>query len=276
MGRIVFAAGVPHTPYFPAAVRGAGAASRIATLFAEIRRRLESARPDVLVLVTSDHFVKFFFDNLPAFCVGIVDEADGPHENGLDIPHHRVRGHREFARAVLAHALDTGFDLASAEELRLDHSILVPLYFLDPDARFPVVPLYVKGLALPLPRATRCYQLGQMLAKFVAGRPEHERVAVVATGSFSLEVGGPMMGRINRRWADDVGAAIREGRAKQLVRRATPTRLARAGNTAGELLDWIVLLGALSAARPSFFEADAQPPEAPRDAHAYAAWEFSS
>lgn len=276
MARIVFAAGVPHTPYFPAVVRAAGSGSRIAQLFGEVRRRLEAAAPDVLVVVTSDHFVKFFFDNMPAFCVGVVDDAEGPHENGLDLPRFRAHGHRAFADAFLAHGMNAGFDLASAEELWLDHSILVPLHFLTPDARFPIVPLYVKGLARPLPRSQRCYQLGEMLAKFVARRPQDERVAVLATGSFSLEVGGPTMGRIDARWAGDVGAAIREGRGKQLVRRATPQRLARAGNTGGELLNWIVLLGAVGSTAPSFFEADAQPADSPRDAHAYAAWELAS
>jgi protocatechuate 4,5-dioxygenase beta chain len=227
----------------------------------------------VLVIVTSDHFVQFFFDNMPAFCVGVVDQADGPHENGFQIDPYRARGHRAFAAGLLEHGLRAGFDLASAEELRLDHSILVPLHFLVPDAALPIVPVYIKGLAQPMPSARRCYRLGRMLRTFIARWPGDERVAIVATGSFSLEVGGPKMGQVDEEWYAEVLSMIREGRAVDLVRRATPKRLIKSGNTGGELLNWIALLGALDAAKPVFLEADRQPPDLRQDAHAYAAWE---
>lgn len=272
MARLVFGAGVPHTPYFPAAVKAAAGGSRIAELFDEVRRRLEAAAPDVLVVLTSDHFVTFFFDNMPSFCVGIVDEATGPHENGLDMPSYTVRGHPPFAALLLDHGIRAGFDLASAEDLRLDHSILVPVHFLTPAATVPIVPVYIKGLATPLPRARRCYQLGRMLRRSIARWPGDARVAILATGSFSLDVGGPNMGWVDREWVAEVVTHVRDGLGAELARRATPRRLARAGNTGGELLNWIALLGAMDAP-PTFLEADAQPAESPRDAHAYAAWE---
>ena len=45
-----------------------------------------------------------------------------------------------------------------------------------------------------------------------------------------------------------------------------------AGNTGGELLNWIALLGAMGDTRPLWIEADVQPPESPRDGHAYGVW----
>ena len=44
----------------------------------------------------------------------------------------------------------------------------------------------------------------------------------------------------------------------------------------GDLLNGIVLLGAMNDAAPVFIEPDAQPSESPRDAHAYAVWEPSA
>jgi hypothetical protein len=139
----------------------------------------------------------------------------------------------------------------------------------------PIVPVYLKGLASPMPRARRCYDLGRMLRRFVDRWPGHERVAVVASGSFSLEVGGPRMGRIDHEWMDVVVDALREGDTRGLLRRATERRMLAAGNTGGELLCWIALAGALGDARPVFVEPDAQPADDPRDAHAYGVWNGS-
>ena len=65
---------------------------------------------------------------------------------------------------------------------------------------------------------------------------------------------------------------IRQGNTADLLRRATTRRMVSAGNTGGELLDWIATLGVLGGSAATFIEPDAQPPESPRDAHAYAAW----
>jgi hypothetical protein len=97
-------------------------------------------------------------------------------------------------------------------------------------------------------------------------------VAVVASGSFSLEVGGPRMGRIDQAWVDTVVDSLRNGDARGLIRRATARRMLAAGNTGGELLCWLALAGAMGDIRPAFVEPDAQPADDPRDAHGYGVW----
>jgi hypothetical protein len=49
-----------------------------------------------------------------------------------------------------------------------------------------------------------------------------------------------------------------------------------AGNTGGELLLWIAMMGALGTCRLKFIEPDGSPPDAPRDIHAYAVWDVVS
>ena len=39
--------------------------------FEELGRRLNAAKPDVLLVVSPDHWSNFFLDNLPAFCIGV-------------------------------------------------------------------------------------------------------------------------------------------------------------------------------------------------------------
>ena len=48
---------------------------RLAAGFDEIGRRLKACRPDLLVVISPDHWVNFFISNLPAVCIGIGDEA---------------------------------------------------------------------------------------------------------------------------------------------------------------------------------------------------------
>lgn len=276
MAQIVFGAGVPHTPNFPSIAKEKSDASRVTVLFERVREALEAAAPDLVVVFTSDHFVGFFFDNMPAFCVGAFEKADGPHELSRTMPWYQVKGHAEFASSLLSYGIERRFDLSSSEELKLDHSLLVPLHFLTPEMALPIVPVYIKGLAQPMPTAERCYALGEMVRAHIESWPGDERVAVVASGSFSLEVGGPKMGWIDGEWVQTVVDLLRRGETQTLIDRATPKRMRSAGNTGGELLNWIALLGALGGRAATFVEPDAQPPEAPRDAHAYAVWDLAA
>src|SRR5260370_6856605 len=53
---------------------------RLAAAFDEIGRRLKACRPDLLVVISPDHWVNFFISNLPAVCIGIGGEHAGPPE----------------------------------------------------------------------------------------------------------------------------------------------------------------------------------------------------
>ncbi len=272
MGKVVIGIGAPHTPDFPAVAKERGRELRVTVLFERLREELEAARPDLVVVFTSDHFVGFFFDNMPTFCVGTFEDAEGPQELSKTMPDYRVVGHPDFAEGLLKFGMESGFDLASSEEQKLDHSLLVPMHFLTPGMPLPIVPINIKGLAAPMPNAHRCYALGQMVRRFIDQRPADERVAIVGSGSFSLEVGGPTMGRIDQDWVDFVVGHMREGKVADLVENATAERMGNAGNTGGELLNWIALLGVVGERPADFLAPDAQPPEQPRDSHAYAFW----
>jgi protocatechuate 4,5-dioxygenase beta chain len=242
-------------------------------LFKRVRVELEAASADLILMFTADHFISFFFDNMPTFCIGAFEHADGPHELSRMMQQYRVHGAPEFASSLLKFGIDNSFDLASCEEAKLDHATVVPLHFLTPDMKTPIVPVYIKALIAPLPRADRCLALGRMIRTFIDQRPEAERVAVIASGSFSLEVGGPRMGFVNREWHDLVVDLLRSNDIDGLVKKATAENMQGAGNTGGELLLWIALMGALGDCKLKFLEPDGSPPDAPRDIHAYAVWE---
>jgi Catalytic LigB subunit of aromatic ring-opening dioxygenase. len=57
------------------------------------------AAPDLLVVISPDHWVNFFISNLPAVCIGIGEEHDGPPEPFMKkvFPHERLKGHARSA-----------------------------------------------------------------------------------------------------------------------------------------------------------------------------------
>lgn len=271
MAEIVAAFGVPHTPNFPALVAKQGPDCETARLYAEIAKHLHAVRPDVLVVYTDDHFNTFFLDNFPVFAIGVADRTSGPNDQTA-MPSYRVAVEAPLASHLRAKAIADGFDLALAQEFELDHSIMVPLHFLTPEMTVPIVPLFINGLAPPLPSSQRCYALGQTVRAAIEDWPEHKRVAVIGSGSFSLEIGGPKIppgeraGIPDPEWARRVQAHLEHARIGQLVEEATPSRLARAGNIGGELLNWIAMLAAVGDRKPVFIASEIE------HGHAYAAW----
>ena len=120
--------------------------------------RFGQAEPDLIIEVDSYHFVNFFYNNLPSFCVGMAEEARGPQEDWCPMPRYTVRGHVPFAQALFKYGVRDKFDLAAAHELRLDHSLTVPLHFLNPKLAVPIVPVIINTLTPPMPSPTRSRQ----------------------------------------------------------------------------------------------------------------------
>ena len=273
MAEIVAAFGVPHTPAFPALVAKDGPTCETALLFAEVARNLEAIAPDVIVVFDSDHLNTFFLDNLPTFAVGIAEQVVGPNDHTA-MPTYTVPVEANLARHMLVRGVGSGFDLSLAQDFTIDHSILVPLHFLTPRMQIPIVPIFVNGLAPPLPLAKRCHALGQMVRDAIAGWPAETRVAILASGSFSLEVGGPRIvpggrsGTPDPGWAKRIESHLMNARVNDLLNEATTERMIAAGNVGGELLNWIALLGAIGERRPVFLEPQRS------HGHAYAAWRW--
>jgi len=61
----------------------------LTSAFSELGKRMRAARPDVLIVISPDHWVNFFIDNLPAICVGVGEAHEGPPEPWLKAFPHR-------------------------------------------------------------------------------------------------------------------------------------------------------------------------------------------
>jgi len=203
--------------------------------FAKLRSDLEAARPDVLIVVANDQFVNFFYNVIPTFFITLADEVKG------QFTRHRFhyKNDKELGRAILRAGLEKGFDFAFGEYVELQHTQVVPLYFLLPEARIPILPIYVNTWVEPLPTPRRCYQVGELIRGVAEAR--RERIAILATGGLSHFPGSPRIGEIDAEFDHHLLEILREGRGSSLADYSLE-QLLQAGDS--EFLNWMVVVGA--------------------------------
>jgi len=145
-------------------------------------------------------------------------------------------------------------DMASSSSLKgwdwgLAHAIINPLMFLDPEGKFPLLPLFVNCYGEeagpdypPRPTPKRCYEVGQTIRKFLDTRSE--RVAVVASSSWSHSfLAHKFQCREIDIEADQRSLEfVRTGQGSKLAE-LTPEEIQDSGDH--EILNWIIALGIL-------------------------------
>ena len=208
--------------------------------FAALRAGLEAARPDVLIVVANDQFVNFFFNNIPTFFVTLADEVKG------QFTRHKFhyRNHKELGLAVLKAGLQRGIDFSFGEYIELQHTQVVPLYFLLAEPKIPILPIYVNTWVDPLPTPRRCYQVGELIREVADAR--RERVAILATGGLSHFPGSPRIGEIDTQFDHNLLEIMRAGKGRTLADYSLE-ELQQAGDS--EFLNWMVVLGAVGDAK---------------------------
>jgi hypothetical protein len=237
---------------------------RIMDSFQVLHDRLHEWSPDVLLVIGDDQAENFLQDNLPPFCIYTGDEVAGyPFQrpaarvNLWEAPpetKYSFRCPKGFARDMRNHLISSGFDLASSSALKgwswgLAHAHINPLVFLDPEGKFPLLPLFVNCYGEeagpdypPRPTPRRCYQLGQGIRRFLDQRSE--RVAVVASSSWSHSFLAHKLqcraidietDRRNLEW-------VRQGKGSKLAE-LTPAEIQQSGDH--EILNWIIALGVI-------------------------------
>ena len=147
-------------------------------------------RPDTLIVFTTDHYNLFFELSVPIFCIGVAESASGPSDYPM-LPHFDVAVDAVLAKQIQTAVVHDDFDLGMSQEFELDHTITAPLGVMIPRMDIPLVPLWISTSMRQSPSAARCRALGTAIRRAVETSPLERRVAVVASGAFSFEVGGP-------------------------------------------------------------------------------------
>jgi gallate dioxygenase len=273
MARIVAGLGVPHTPTFPSTIEVNDPGDETSRFFQRVADRLKEVRPDVIVVFDSDHLNTFFLDNMPMLSVGVAGGTSGPNDGTPGLPHVELDIPEALAERLRTDCVVQDFDVALTRDFTLDHSILVPLHFLTPGADVAIVPVFINGLVPPLPSAQRCWELGEAVGRSIRAWPDHLRVAVLASGSFSLDVGGPhvrpgmIFGVPAEDWVHRVHGYLERGEVRDLVGSTSRDQMRLAGNVGGEVLNWIAMLAAVGAERPAHLDLQ------PHLGHGYGFWE---
>ena len=171
-------------------------------LFAKMalmRQEIAASGAQALLVVAAKHFANFFMNNMPAFCIGMADEYEGPIEDPawLRIARTRVPGNADLSRRIVREVLQS-VDTAYAEEWKFDHGIMVPLHFLTPEYNLPVVPANINCQGPPLTPLARAWAFGEALRRACDAVPE--KIALLATGGISHWPATPDSGKINEAW----------------------------------------------------------------------------
>jgi aromatic ring-opening dioxygenase catalytic subunit (LigB family) len=245
---------------------------RVFAAYRVVRDDIARLRPDVVVVVATDHLQAFPLANVPAFSLGVGPVATGLGDGGF--PPCSVPVHQGLAQTILYGCIERGVDLAFSEQVSIDHSFVMPLTLLRPELDVPIVPVTQNCNVPPRPTFRRSLELGAALRDAILGGSPG-RAVVIGTGGLSHWVGsaerrafmnraaGTRLGQLaehpvglgetgeinqefDRQFLDQVTA----GRLAEFVAAWSPARVEEvAGNGAQELRNWLTAAATVGHAR---------------------------
>ena len=208
----------------------------------QLRQKVESLRPDVLIVVGDDQHENLVDDNMPPFTIFMGAEA----ESSISLRYlkqskseNRTKYNidAKMAEALINGLMDHGFDPSYSKATRYDgglgHAFARVLKFLTPKADCRVIPVMVNTYYPPAPSAKRCLLFGQTLARLIREYPSNDRVVLAASGGLSHT-------KIDEGLDQQFLAALKSNDTAYMS--AMPSSLFREGTS--EILNWIVIQGA--------------------------------
>lgn len=235
------------------------------------RRAVERFDPSLVVVYAPDHR-RALGNVVPPWT--IVRSAVGYGDFGTSTDPYDVSS--TAVETATTHLLNAGFDVAVADELRLDHGFTQPLELLlgGPGA-VPTLPVLVNCLVEPYGRLPRMARLGATIA--IALSAFEGRVLVIGSGGLSHSppnlgpeaalLTGPQRERMIHDHLEQAKAAVNPAWDRRLLDRLdegdvaslsmmTAEEVAQGGTGAEEIRTWI----AAASAGPSSFEVLAYEP----------------
>lgn len=154
------------------------------------RERIQAFDPELVILFAPDHYNGFFYDIMPPFCIGMAATAIGDFNTAageLPVP-------IELAEACAQAVMEAGVDVAVSYCMQVDHGFAQPLeYLLGGLTNYPVLPVFINGVAPPLPSFQRTRLLGEAIGRFA--RSLNKRVLLLGSGGLSHQPPVPELAR---------------------------------------------------------------------------------
>lgn len=241
--KTVLVAGVPHVPFLTSRP-GLGDKTQVDGLLAsfnKVKQNILEFDPQVVLVISAEHINKFFLENVPAFCVGVSPEFDGPSDTSAALPQVNIPGAELFAESLIRQGYADGFDLSFSRKWSLDHGFMIPLHLLT-DYQYPIVPIFVNAAIPPHPTIKRCLEVGKLIRKAIANYDHAERFLVIGAGGISHSVGGFDMGKIDEAFDRKFLQILETGDEDQLLS-LSAEEIQSAGNSTIEILAWAIAAG---------------------------------
>jgi 2,3-dihydroxyphenylpropionate 1,2-dioxygenase len=277
-----------HTPLMYRGPAKPGTEARIQSAFKVLADWVKAYSPDYIIQFAPDHFNGFFYDLMPAFCVGAGAESLGDWGGGkgpLPVP-------EDVALSLVDHLRADDFDVAVSYRMPVDHGFVqIWEAMLGDFTSIPMVPIFVNGAAPPLPTYRRARLLGESVGRFAArsGRrilfsasgglshdpplpnirtapPEvrerlinnrnpsaeaqKERESKVLEAGVLAEAGEGPCQPLNSQWDRDFLELLCTGDITRADQFSTDEVRRVAGRGANEVLSWIAAFGAMSVGGP--------------------------
>lgn len=186
-----------HTPLVGYVDPAPEVLDEIDTMITEARERITRFDPELIVLFAPDHYNGFFYDVMPAFCIGMAADAIGDFNTAagaLSVP-------KALAESCATAVIDAGVDVAVSYRMQVDHGFAQPLELLLGGLdRCPVIPVFINSVAIPLPGFQRARLLGEAIGRWAMTL--NKRVLFLASGGLSHQPPVPELAKVDARMAD--------------------------------------------------------------------------
>jgi 2,3-dihydroxyphenylpropionate 1,2-dioxygenase len=182
MARIEGFVAMSHSPFWDMAEDVTGTGADFARAAHRARALVKKHAVDALVIFGPDHFRNFFYDVMPAFCIGF-ETVEGFGDYGT--PKGPLPVAKTLGRQIYQSVVEAGFDPAYSLKMGVDHGISQPYAVLDADRTTPIVPVMINASGAPRPSLRRCFEFGKAVGNAVRNAPGAERVLIVASGGLS-------------------------------------------------------------------------------------------
>lgn len=208
-----------------------------------IRDDISKVRPDLILFVTNDHFDNFFLNNIPSIAIGVGEQPYSVDAGRWGRPEisYKCESASSLALKLLEELLNRGVDITALHSVTMGMDVLVPMYFLRPEADLPILPIYINDYVNPRPRPQRAYEWGKHLGEILKDQPE--RVAVIGTGGLSHWTGVPGKANyIDEKSDREIIGMLESGEGFRLAEYTIDELLEHGQH---ELLNWICVQGML-------------------------------
>ena len=212
---------ISHTPFMDRARADREVEEQFFVTAERLAAEIAELNIDTVVVIHPDHYNGFFYNFMPAFCIGIQARSIGDYgtvEGELPVD-------SEMAQDLAASCLNDGVDIAFAYRMEVDHGFAQPFEMMFAGATLPkVIPVMINCVAAPRPTFARARKLGEAIGRWAVGRPE--RIYVLASGGLSHD---PPMPSLNNSSEAKRLSLIEGGRPSYTVRLERQSNVYAAG-----------------------------------------------